>query len=115
VTRVTIAEYGAKRAKIRVFTEGELARVQWRIRGRLKTESFPNTPAGRATAKAYAKGVADARIRPNAKERIAVRELWRRFAEAEFLHLRRDLVDQPAQGIPVAGVRRLLSQIVDLE
>jgi integrase len=88
VTRVTIAEYGAKRAKIRVFTEGELARVQWRIRGRLKTESFPNTAAGRATAKAFAKGVADARIKPNAKERITLRELWNRFAEAEFLHLR---------------------------
>jgi integrase len=88
MTRVTIAEYGAKRAKIRVFTEGELARVQWRIRGRLKTESFPNTAAGRATAKAFAKGVADARIKPNAKERITVRELWNRFVEAEFPHFR---------------------------
>jgi integrase len=88
VTRVTIAEYGAKRAKIRVFTEGELARVQWRVRGRLRTESYPNTPAGRASAKAFAKGVAEARIRPNAKERITVRELWNRFAEAEFPHFR---------------------------
>lgn len=88
MTRVTIAEYGAKRAKIRVFTEGELVRVTFRVRGKLKTESYPNTPAGRATAKAYAKGVADARIRPNVKERITVRELWNRFAEAEFLHLR---------------------------
>jgi integrase len=88
MTRVTIAEYGAKRAKIRVFTDGDLARVQWRIRGRLKTESFPNTPAGRASAKAFAKGVADARIHPNAKERITIHELWNRFAEAEFPHLR---------------------------
>ncbi len=88
MTRVTIAEYGAKRAKIRVFTEGELARVQWRVRGRLRTESYPNTPAGRASAKAFAKGVAEARIRPNAKERITVRELWNRFAEAEFPHFR---------------------------
>lgn len=88
MTRVTIAEYGAKRAKIRVFTEGDLTRVQWRVRGKLRTESYPNTPAGRATAKAFAKGVADARIRPNAKERITVRELWTRFAEAEFPHFR---------------------------
>jgi integrase len=88
VTRVTIAEYGAKRAKIRVFTEGELARVQWRIRGKLKTESWPNTAAGRATAKAYAKGVAEARIKPGVKERITIRELWNRFAEAEFPHFR---------------------------
>lgn len=88
MTRVTIAEYGAKRAKVRVFTEGELARVQWRVRGKLRTESYPNTPAGRATAKAFAKGVADERLRPNAKERIAVRELWNRFAEAEFPHFR---------------------------
>lgn len=88
MTRVTIAEYGAKRAKIRVFTEGELARVQWRVRGKLRTESYPNTPAGRATAKAFAKGVADMRIRPDAKERITIRELWSRFAEAEFPHFR---------------------------
>jgi integrase len=88
VTRVTIAEYGAKRAKIRVFTDGDLARVQWRVRGKLRTESYPNTAAGRASAKAFAKGVADARLNPDAKDRIVVRELWNRFAEAEFPHFR---------------------------
>lgn len=86
--RRTIKEYGAKRAKVRVFIEGELVRVQWRVSGRLLTKSYPLSVKNRATAKAFAKGVADARELPRGKVVITIRELWERFAESEFPHLR---------------------------
>lgn len=87
MTRVTIAEYGAKRKKIRVFAEGELVRVQFRVAGKLKTQSWPNTAKGKAEAKSYAKGVEEARI-PSAKPKnLTIGGLWRKFIAAND-HLR---------------------------
>lgn len=87
MTRVDIAEYGAKRKKIRVFIEGDLVRVTFRVRGKLKTQSWPNTAKGKAEAKAYAKGVDEARI-PTAKPiDLTNRQLWEKFIAAND-HLR---------------------------
>ena len=65
--RKTLATYGAKRASVRVFADVDagLVRVQWRVAGALKTKSWPNTPAGREEAKAWARGFAEARIARN--------------------------------------------------
>jgi hypothetical protein len=79
MTRVTIAEFGAKRAKVRVFTEGDLVRVSFYVAGKPKHQSWANTPAGRAEAKAYAKGVAEHRLKPVVKAPLTVRELWTKY------------------------------------
>lgn len=87
MTRVTIAEYGAKRKKIRVFTEGELVRVTFRVRGKLKTQSWPNTAKGKAEAKAYAKGVDEARIPTTKPANLTIGGLWEKYIAAND-HLR---------------------------
>src|SRR5688572_10122034 len=61
MTRKTIGSYGPSRATVRVFTEGDLVRVQWREAGRVLTKSWGNTPANRTEAKAWAKGFAEAK------------------------------------------------------
>jgi hypothetical protein len=71
-------------------TGGELVRVQWYDDSVRRLRSWPNTPEGRAEAKAWARGFAEARTlgpRPTAP-RLGVRELWNRYVEAEFAHLR---------------------------
>jgi len=52
-----VGKMGRRGAMVRAFIEGELARVFWTENGRQRKESWPNTPAGRAEAKAYAEGV----------------------------------------------------------
>lgn len=59
--RRTLITYGPKRKPVRVFTEGDLCRVQWREHGRLMTKSWPDTTAGRTEARAWARGFAEAR------------------------------------------------------
>lgn len=90
MTRKTIASYGPSRATVRVFTEGDLVRVQWRESGRVLTKSWANTPAGRVEAKAWAKGFAESREfrRVGASQRLTLRQLWERYTAAEFPHLR---------------------------
>lgn len=83
----TIAVYGASRARIRVYVEGDLVRVRYRNPGR-KTKSWPNTPDNRAIAKAWAKGVAETRENPSPAEPLTLRALWERYSEAEFPNLR---------------------------
>jgi integrase len=66
-------------------------RVQWYDAGVRRLRSWPNTPDGRADAKAWATGFAEARtfgrsVSPT--ERLTVRQLWERYIEAEFPHLR---------------------------
>ena len=88
--RPTLALYGPKRGRVRVLIESgaELVRVLWREHGRRRVKSWPNTPAGRVEAKAWAQGFTESRTRP-APDRVATTiELWERFAEAEFPHLR---------------------------
>jgi len=65
-SRATLALYGPKRGRIRVLVESgaELVRVLWREHGRRRVKSWPNTPAGRAEAKAWAQGFSESRTRP---------------------------------------------------
>lgn len=90
MTRKTLKTYGPSRATVRVFTEDDLVRVQWRESGRLLTKSWPNSPAGRVEAKAWAKGFAESRElrRVGASARLTMRELWDRYKADEFPHLR---------------------------
>ncbi len=92
IARKTMAMFGPARGRVRVFVErgGELIRVQWYEQGRLRKRSWPNTPDGRAEAKAWAKGFAEARGRGTVRvpDRLTLRALWERYAEAEFPHLR---------------------------
>jgi len=90
MTRKTILRLGAARESIRVFTEsdGALCRVQWREHGRLKTKSWPNVPAGRAQAKAFAQGLADRRTAKPEAPRLTMRDIWRAYADDRFQHLR---------------------------
>lgn len=88
MSRTTITTEGTRGRSVRVFREGHLARVQWRRAGLLKTESFPATPAGIREAREFAKGVAAQLVGANAPTTLTVRDLWHRYAEAEFPHLR---------------------------
>lgn len=84
----TIAVFGPSRASVRVYVEGELVRVRWRIRGQRFTKSYPNTPENRANAKSFAKGVSESREKPTQRTPETLRTLWEKYADAEFPHLR---------------------------
>jgi len=90
--RKTIAMFGPTKGRVRVFVErgGDLIRVQWYEQGRLRKKSWPNTPDGRAEAKAWAKGFAEARVLGPVlpHERLTLRAVWEKYVEAEFPHLR---------------------------
>lgn len=88
MTTKEIATYGASRQKVRVYLEGDLIRVRWRVNGRRMTRSYPNSQANKANAKAFAKGLADERSRPRESVRLTIRSLWDKYAESEFPHLR---------------------------
>jgi len=90
--RKTFAVFGPSRGGVRVLLErgGELVRVQWYDDGIRRVKSWPNTREGRTEAKAWARGFAEARTlgpRPTTP-RLTLRQLWERYFEAEFPHLR---------------------------
>jgi integrase len=89
--RKTIRTYGERGRSARVFLErgGLKIRVQWRVGGLLKTESFPNTPAGKERAKSFAQGVVDALEARTLPARVTVAELWGRYAESELTNIRK--------------------------
>jgi len=86
----TLARFGPKRGGVRVYEDRDrqLVRAAWREQGRKRFHSFPLTPAGRAEAKAWAKGFVEVRGAPDPVPTPTVRELWALYAEAEFPHLR---------------------------
>lgn len=90
--RKTLAVFGPSRGRVRVLVErgGELVRVQWYEDGIRRVKSWPNSREGRAEAKAWARGSAETRTlgpRPTVLQ-LTLRELWERYIEAEFPHLR---------------------------
>jgi integrase len=89
--RKTLRTYGERGRSARVFTErgGLKIRVQWRVGGLLKTESFPNTPAGKERAKSFAQGVVDSLEARTLPARVTVAELWGRYAESELTNIRK--------------------------
>lgn len=84
----TIAVEGASRARIRVYQEGDLIRVRWRENGKRMTRSWPASAANKATAKAFAKGIAEGRETERVVDPLSLRQLWERYAAAEFPALR---------------------------
>jgi integrase len=90
--RKTLAMFGPSKGRVRVLIEhgGELVRVLWYEDGIRRVKSWPNTREGRTEAKAWARGFAEARTlgpRRTAPQ-LTLRELWERYVEAEFGHLR---------------------------
>lgn len=83
-----IAAYGASRQKVRVYEEGDLIRVRWRVNGRRMTKSYPKSAENKANAKAFAKGLADERSRPREAVKLTIRGLWEKYIESESPHLR---------------------------
>jgi integrase len=83
-----LASFGPSRGKVRVTVEGDLVRVRWRVNGQRKLKSYPNTQENRANAKAFARGVAEARERPAQRAPLTLRTLFERYADAEYPHLR---------------------------
>ncbi len=81
---------GRRGAMVRAFLEGDLARVFWTEAGRQRKESWPNTPAGRAEAKAYAEGVAErlSAKRPAEIPAITIRQMFEAYWLAESPGLR---------------------------
>jgi integrase len=82
-----IAKFGPSRQTVRVFTEGDLVRVRYRDPVR-RVKSWPNTKENRATAKAFAQGIAEGRETRPITDPLTLRQIWERFAEAEFPALR---------------------------
>ncbi len=88
--RRDIQTYGERGRSARVFVErgGKMIRVQWRIHGALKTQSFPSTAIGKANARQYAQGVVESLEARKLPARVTVAELWGRYAESELTNLR---------------------------
>jgi integrase len=88
--RRTLKTYGERGRSARVFLERghAVVRVQWRVRGQVKTESFPNTAEGKDRARQFAQGVVEALEARSVPARVTVAELWGKYAEAELTNLR---------------------------
>lgn len=79
--------YGPRGARVRVFLEDTMVRVQWKEHGRRRTQSWPDSRDNRRRAKAFAEGVAEklalgTRLVPEA---MTLAELWRRYLAAVAL------------------------------
>lgn len=92
--RKTLAIYGAKGSRVRVLIhDAETVRVQWyegpKGEKQRHSKDWPNTPEAKKTAKAWAKGFSEERSSERKAEKPGVREIWERYATAEFPALRR--------------------------
>lgn len=81
---------GRRGQSVRAFKEHDLARVLIVEHGRRRMESWPNTPAGRAEAKAYAEGSHERLTQKKSIEipPITLREMWEAYWLAEQPGLR---------------------------
>jgi len=90
--RKTLAHFGPGRGGVRVLLDPStgFVRAEWYEHGARRVKSWPDTAAGRAEAKAWARGFAETRtLGPfPSPEPLTLRALWERYAEAEFGHLR---------------------------
>ena len=86
---------GKRGAYVRAFLEKGLVRVQWKERGRRKTESWRDTPDNRTVAAAFAEGVAE-RLRrltsgvpePQTYKPLTVRAMYDTYLLADTEHMR---------------------------
>lgn len=91
MARKTIAEFGTHGRSVRVFLEtfsdaarADLIRCQWRERGKLRTESLPNSRENQRQVRAFAEGVAE-RLKlqgTGPQRRITIGELGERYVLA---------------------------------
>jgi integrase len=81
-----ILTLGGRGHRVRVYIEGDLVRVRWRINGARKHQSWANTPENRARAKAFAHGLMEQK--PKAAPRLTLRQIWEKYQEAEYPSLR---------------------------
>lgn len=86
--RKTLWKLGAKRSQVRGFTENGLVRVQWRVRGLVRSKSWPDSQANRRLARAFAEGVVLERNAPKEVTPLTLRGMWEKYVAAEFPHLR---------------------------
>jgi integrase len=63
--------------------------VQWSEQGKRRVKAWPRTPAGKTDATAWAQGFAERRGQPAPAAKVTLREMWTRYADVEFPHLRR--------------------------
>jgi hypothetical protein len=88
-----LASHGRRGDRVRVFVtpNGELARVQHHLHGRIvHTRSWPATKEGKAEAEAYAETYYATRSLATVKPRsdLTLLEVWQAFSTSEFPHLR---------------------------
>jgi hypothetical protein len=88
-----LARHGRRGSWVKVFLPRghAIVRVQWKVPGgRIKTESWPNTPENRLIALAWAEGKAASFLAAETVQRrnLTLLELWELYAEANFPHLR---------------------------
>lgn len=90
--RKHITAFGRRPHTVTVFAEttasGRYCRVQYRVKGKAKIHSWPDTGAGRKEAKAFAETVAATLSAPDAPPEVTLAALWTLFVRAEFDHLR---------------------------
>lgn len=88
--RRTIVTYGYRDRRVRVVVESGSERllVTWRESGTRRYRSWPNTKPAKAEALAFAEGLADTLGKPQQPQPITLRDLWLRYRETEFPHLR---------------------------
>ena len=91
--RKVLATFGPKGARVRVvFHDADTVRAEWyegpKGAKRRRVKDWPATTAGKAEARAWAKGFSEARTLPAAPEHVSLRTLWEKYTLAEFEHLR---------------------------
>ena len=92
MTRKHLGRFGMRPHSVTVFTEqtptARYTRVQWRVKGKLVTRSYPDAPEGRREAKAFAETLAVALRSPPKPPPITLEGLWARYMDAEWEALR---------------------------
>ncbi len=83
--RKQLASYGRRRFRVNVFVARGLVCCEWRVRGRRRTKSWPDSTKTREVAKRWAEDYADERRRLEQERAAAVVEpatlqlLWSRY------------------------------------
>lgn len=88
MNRLEVAHYGPRRGGVRVVREGSAYLVIWRdANGRRRYRSFPRSNDGKTSAKVWAQAFWEERTTKKVTA-VTVRDLWERYAAAEFPTLR---------------------------
>lgn len=83
-----LARYGRRGTSVAVWGRGHLVTAVWYVVGIRHVRSWPNTPANRVYAKAWAQEFARQREQGERRVPLTTAELWARYTEHEWEHLR---------------------------